>query len=459
MSNVGVTIAVVALLIIVGGVFAASEMALVSLRESQIKHLAGQGRRGQKVAALTANPNRFLSAIQVGITLTGFLAAAFGGDNLAEYVAPVLTRAGLPESVASTIATILVTIVISYFSIVIGELTAKRLAMQRAEAFALTLGGFVDVMATLARPVIWFLGVSTNIVVRLLGGDPKASREEVTDEELRAMVTGSASLGDEERHIVEEVFAAGERSLREVMVPRTEVTFLDGDMPAYKAITAVESAPHSRYPVTGRSVDDIVGFLHVRDLMGLDPTGRQAPIRQLARPVTALPATVKVLHALTQLRRDSAHLAIVRDEYGGTAGIVTLEDLIEELIGEIRDEYDADVPIVKASGIGLDVEGLVTLEQFRDLTGYILPEGPYDTLAGFWVACQGDLPELGATVHTVLARAGTPEEVEGEPVALTVSELDGRRAARINVRVVDVRGDATPSVAPASPTPSNHSSD
>jgi putative hemolysin len=244
------------------------------------------------------------------------------------------------------------------------------------------------------------------------------------------MVSESATLGEEERQIVDEVFAAGQRSLREVMLPRTEVEFLDGDTPADQAAQLVEQGSHSRYPVIGLSVDDVLGFLHLRDLMGLDPARRQAPIRQLVRPVLALPDTVKVLHALTALRRQNAHLAIVRDEYGGTAGIVTMEDLVEELVGEIRDEYDLEVDPLTA---GAGVDGLTTLEQFEDQTGYQLPEGPYDTLAGFWVAQRGALPQIGDSVRVELSRTGSDQTVLAD---MTVTEMDGRRAARIAVRPI-----------------------
>jgi len=436
MSNIWANIALIALFILIGGVFAAAEMALVSLRESQVRQLATKGIRGKKVAALAANPNRFLSAIQICITFAGFFSASVGAATLSGDLAPVLVKFGLPASVSRVVALILVTLVISYFSIVLGELAAKRLAMQRAESFSLALAGFVDVVATLAKPLIWFLGVSTNLVVRLLGGDPKASREEVSEEELRQMVTTSTTLTDEEREIVDEVFAAGERSLREVMVPRTEAEFLDGDMPAYKAIRALESGSHSRFPVTGASVDDIIGFLHIRDLMYLDPTDRSTPLRQLVRPVMSLPDTVKVLTALTAMRREGFHMAIVRDEYGGTAGIVTLEDLVEELVGEIRDEYDRETPGVISEPNQIEVEGLTTLEQFQDLTGLILPEGPYDTLAGFWVAVRGQLPSQGDEIVAVVARESDLDG-DGVPVTMTVTQMDGRRAARIRVRRPD----------------------
>ncbi|MDO5499755.1 MAG: hemolysin family protein [Propionibacteriaceae bacterium] len=418
--------------IVIGGVFASAELALVSLRDSQVKQLAGRGKRGALVGKLSSNPNMFLSAVQIGVTLSGFLSASFGGATIAAAFGDFLARQGVPA--APTIALVLVTIAISYFSIVLSELTAKRLAMQRAEGFSLALAPMINGIATVLKPVIWFLGVSTDVVVRILGGDPKASREEVTDEEIRSMVSASLTLGDEERRIVDDVFDAGERSLREVMIPRTEVEFLDGELPAYKAVRLMVDAPHSRYPVTRDSADDIAGFVHVRDLFDPEVATRSTPVIEFVRPVLAFPETVKVLRALSEMRRDAAHLAIVRDEYGGTAGIVTMEDLVEELVGDITDEYDVVAEAVPVEVDTRHLEGLLSLEDFADETGYVLPEGPYDTLAGYVMAQLRRLPVEGDQIEVSLARDDAPEGDELVPVALAVTELDGRRAARIRLR-------------------------
>lgn len=430
MSSTLVNVLLVLLFILVGGVFAAAEMALVSLRDSQVKALSVRGSRGRTVARLAGDPNLFLSAVQIGVTLATILSGVFGGSTLEGELTPVLVAWGVPEAAAGTISLVLITVIIAYFSIVLGELTAKRLAMQRAETFALNLAPLVSVIAAIARPVIWFLGVSTNVVVRLLGGDPKASRGEVSDEELRAMVSSSATLGDEERHIVDEVFAAGQITLREAMVPRTEVDFLDGDMPVHKAIRIVAAGAHSRYPVVGRDVDDVLGFLHVRDLFDLDPTTRQAPVSQLVRPINSFPGTVRILHALSAMQAGGDHMVIVRDEYGGTAGIVTIEDLVEELIGDITDEFDLEVP--DGDPAGSDLDGLTTLEEFSERYDHVLPEGPYDTVAGYVMAELGQLPTVGDTVVGALSPAvGEAEKpVEFEFV---VTELDGRRAARLRL--------------------------
>ena len=442
MTGVLLNSLLILLLVVVGAIFVAAEIALVSLRESQVTQVAHRGKRGQLVAKLTANPNLFLSAVQVGVTLSGFLAAAFGADKLSDDLTPVLERLGLSSGVADAVSLILITIVISYVSIVVGELTAKRLALQRAEGVALGLAPLVDFTARVARPVIWLLGVSTDVLVRILGGDPKVSREEVTNEEIRAMVSGSTTLGAEERRIVEDVFAAGERGLREVMVPRTEVDFLPGDMPAHRAVREVIKAPHSRYPVIGDSADDIIGFVHVRDLLDPDLSSRTTPVAEVARPVLSMPDTVRVLRALSDMRRSSSHLAIVLDEYGGTAGIVTMEDLVEELVGDITDEYD--VVVEERIGVRGDlvIDGLNTLDDFAEKTGLVLPEGPYDTLAGFFVARLGQLPSVGDAISLELASVD-PNDEELAQVELRVSELDGRRASTFVVRRQDGK-DFTP---------------
>jgi CBS domain protein len=435
-------IALIALFILIGGTFAAAEMALVTLRESQIRQLAAKGKRGRAIERLTSDPNRFLSAVQIGVTLSGFLSAAFGGATLAAGLAPVFEGWGIPTSVAEPLALVIITIVISYFSIVMGELSAKRLAMQRAEGFALALAPLVAGIASLARPVIWFLGASTDVVVRIFGGDPKLSKDVVSDEELREMVSGSTTLGQEERSIVDEVFAAGQLSLREVMVPRTEVEFLPSDMPIQLAYKEVRGAPHSRYPVTDGSVDKVIGFCHVRDLMDLDAAERGGQLSGIVRPVLNLPETVKLLRALSAMRAAKAHMAIVRDEYGGTSGIVTLEDLVEELIGDITDEYDV---VDGATPTKVDplarMDGLTTIEEFAGLSGHVIPEGPYDTVAGYVMARLGRLPAVGDEVSVELIACEPEEDATTPTWVFRVEEMDGRRASRISARRVIGAGD------------------
>jgi putative hemolysin len=421
MNETLLNVVLIFVFVLIGGVFAAAEMALVSLRESQLKAISQRGRRGATVARVAADPNRFLSAVQIGVTLMGFLSAAFGGATLAGSLSPQLQKLNIPEALAGTLALVLITIAISYVSIVVGELAAKRLALQRAETFALGLAPLVDRIALIARPVIWLLSKSTDLVVRALGGDPGANREVMTDEELRDLVSGHESLGEEERRIVDDVFQSGDRQLRELMVPRTEVDFLDADMPAYKAVKFAAERPHSRYPVMNGSADDIDGFVHVRDLFDPEVATRSVRVGDLAREVLMLPDTAKLLPTLTEMRRRSTHLAIVLDEYGGTAGIVTLEDLVEELIGDIKDEYDeAAVETTRLRSGDVEVDGLLNLDDFAEETGLELPDGPYETIAGFVAARLGKVPAVG-------------EDVPFDGRKITVTEMDGRRVARVRI--------------------------
>ncbi|HST96085.1 MAG TPA: hemolysin family protein [Geodermatophilus sp.] len=424
MSDVWLNIVMVVVFVLIGGAFSGAEIALVSLRESQVRAMGENGgRRGKAVQRLLSDPNRFLAAVQVGVTLAGFFSAAFGASTLSRPFAAWLVDLGVREGLAGTLALVLVTIAISYLSLVVGELTPKRLALQRAEGFSLLVAAPLNAIATLSRPVIWLLSKSTNVLVRLLGGDPAASGESISQEELRDLVTAHESLTSDERRLIGEVFRAGDREVREVMTPRTEVDFLDASMTASRAAKQVSDSSHSRYPVVGRDEDDVLGFVHVRDLLLPNhPAGRAATVGDLVRDVKRLPGTAGVLTALSEMRRENHHLAIVVDEYGGTDGIVTLEDLIEEVIGEIYDEYDEDVAGEEEERPDgpHEVDGLLNLDDFREVTGLQLPEGPYETVAGYVLAELGRLPVVGDSV-----------EVEGR--TLTVLELDGRRIARISV--------------------------
>lgn len=415
---------VVLAFVLLGGFFAAAELALVSLRDMQVQRLSERGRRGRRLAALVANPTRFLAAVQVAVTLAGFVSAGFGASTIAPKFAPVLIGAGLSSGLANSIAFILVTVLIAYISLVIGELVPKRIAMQRTEQVALLAATPIDVIARLFRPFIAAISVATNAIVRMLGMDPKASREQMSGEELRDLVAAHEDLSRQERDLIDDVFSAGDRELREVMIPRTEVEFLDATLPLTEAVSLVSDQPHSRYPVIRGTTDDVVGFVHIRDILA--PRSSEAGVRvgSLIRPVVSFPGTNDVLSTLNQMRRQRQHLAIVVDEYGGTAGIITMEDLVEELVGEIEDEYDTQ-PTGRA-GLQhgeLVVEGLMNLEDFADEAGRAIPDGPYETVAGFVVAELGRLPQVG-------------DLVGHEDMTFEVLELDGRRIAKVKAQIV-----------------------
>ena len=424
MNQIWINLLVVLFFVLLGGFFAAAELALVSLRENQVQRLAESSRRGRRLASLTADPNRFLAAVQVGVTLAGFVSAGFGAAQIAPELAQPLISAGLAEGVAQTLAFVVITVLIAYLSLVLGELVPKRIALQRVEKVALFAAAPIDFIARLFRPFIVALSFSTNLIVRIFGIDPTAGKESISGEELRDLVAGHEELSEDERNLIDDVFEAGERELREVMLPRTEVDFLDSRLPVADAVRRVVDQPHSRYPVIRGSADDVVGFVHIRDILDPDASNRGDYVSQMCRPVVAFPGSKVVLETLTEMRRDRHHLAIVQDEYGGTAGIVTMEDLVEELIGDIKDEYDVDAMPRQPRVLGqVVIDGLLNLEDFEDETGVVLPDGPYETVAGFLVAALTRLPVVGDTV------------VEGDN-EFRVVELDGRRISRVSVTSV-----------------------
>ena len=432
-SDTLVNLLLVLLFVVIGGVFAGTEMAIVSLRESQIRRIERSGRTGARTAALVRDPNLFLSAVQIGVTVAGFFSSAYGASTLAPDLAPLIERAGLSGPAAQTVALIGMTLVIAYLSLVFGELVPKRLAMQRSVGFTQLLAPPLNLFAKLMRPVIWLLSVSTNAVVRLLGGNPHAVTEEVTAEEIREMVVDTRGIGPVSRSILTDVFEAGDRRLAEVMRPRPDVQFLDGTLSITEAYRTALTLPHSRYPVTGATVDDVLGFVHIRDLVQADADGDgviEAPprtLRDVVRPIPFLPETNHVLRTLQFMRKGGHHIGLVVDEYGGTAGIVTLEDLVEELVGEIYDEFDTGAKehedTVLRKGEAVLVDGGLIIQEVPEETGLSIPEGHYETVGGFV------MDRLGR-----VARPGDAVPVDGyrlEVLAVDRSRVDRVRITRL----------------------------
>jgi putative hemolysin len=413
-------LAIIAGLIVLAAFFVAAEIALISLRDSQVRQIATRGKRGARVAALAEHPNRLLAAVQIGVTVCGFLSAALGADQLGDYVIPWLESLGVSAGWSTTISLIGVTLVIAYFSLVFGELVPKRVALFRAEEIAMATAGFIDVVANVFRPLIWLLSKSTDFVVRAFGVDPKEQRSQMSEEELLDLVAGHAALTAEERDIVEEVFNASERQVHEVMVPRTEVDFMDASLTVGKAIELAVDKAHSRYPVVRGSSDEVVGFIHVRDLLDTSLASKTTKIVELARNIMYLPGTKGILPALTEMRMQGQHLAIVLDEYGGTDGIVTLEDLVEVLIGDIRDEYDEhEVEISAEARTGdFEIDGLISIEDLMEQTQLEIPEGPYETASGFVMHFLGRIPRHNDVVN-----------VNG--IRITVLTMEGKRAGQL----------------------------
>ena len=426
---IGFNILLIIIFLLFGSIFAATELALVSLRSSQIDRMELQDARGARVAKIARDPNTFLSALQIGVTLSGFLSASFGESALAPYVVPVVCSWGVPKHVAGPLTTIFLTLIISYCSIVISELVPKRIAMQRSEQIARAVVPAVDIFSKICKPLIWLIGKNTNGFVRLLGFDPNEKESEVSDEELRVLVNSNKRLSQDERNILDDVFDASETIVAEVMRPRADVEFLDGSLSLEEAAAKIRELPYSRYPVIGKDFDDVIGFVHVRDLLDVrDPNAKT--VADVTREGISLPGTSKLLPSLELLRKRGIHLAIVIDEYGGTDGIVTLEDMTEELVGDIRDEYDlpdeteqsnANKTTAFVNGVA-KIDGGMTIEDFADITGIELEDGPYETVAGYFLAHTGSMGSVGAVLH------------DADGYDMTVTAVDGRRIATLEVR-------------------------
>lgn len=419
LSSLVVNILFVLLFTLIGAMFSASEMALVTLRDTQIESMALTSKSGAKIKKLTDDSNRFLSAVQVGVTLAGFFSASFGASTIAPEISPLFVGWGMGESGAATTAFIVVTIVISYISIILGELVPKRLAMQSAETFAKLVAYPLTAITALLSPVIWFLGLSVNVVLRLMGRDPENKREEMDAEELRSYVAGYEAIPATERDMVVDLLSVGERTVEEIMTPRTEVDFIDADLPIDEAQLMVNELDHSRYPVRDNQNDDeVIGFIHIRDLLVPEPQVKR--VRDIVRLVQFFPEGKPVLTALTEMRAQNSHLAIVIDEYGGTDGIITLEDVVEEFVGEIQDEYDSEADIDYSAESGGEVSGLLSRADVEKVLERELPDGPFDTLAGYIVDELGRMPQKG-------------DEVMLGSLLLKVALMDGRRIDRITV--------------------------
>ncbi|GLY94889.1 hemolysin family protein [Actinoplanes sp. NBRC 103695] len=421
MGGTGGEIVLVLILVLVNAAFSGSEMALVQLRESQIQRLERQSRRGRVLARLSRDPNRFLATIQIGITLAGFLASAAAAVSLSQ---PLVEPLGFLGAAAQPTAIVLVTIALTFITLVLGELAPKRIAMQRAEGWAMLVARPLDVLSAVSRPVVWLLGVSTDVVVRLAGGDPKAKREEVSTEEIRDMVAAQQDFSAEQRTIISGAFEIADRILREILVPRRDVLSLPTGTPANEALKLLMDSGHSRAPVVGPAgLDDVIGVVHLRDL--IDATG---PVDGVARAGLFLPETLRVSDALRQLRVERHQLAMVVDERGAIDGIITMEDLVEEIVGEIYDETDRDVQaVVREDDGALLMPGSFPIHDLPDIgfEGDGHDEGDYTTVAGMVLAALGHIPTAPGEV------------VELPEFTAEVVEVTGRAITKIRLRPVD----------------------
>ena len=420
---------IILVLVALNGVFVAAEIALVSIRRSRVEQLVEEGRRGShRVRALTSDPGRFLAVVQIGVTFIGFLAAAFAGVQLSQPFAAVMVSWGLDANTAGALALITVTIAVSLFTIVFGELVPKTLALAHPEAFAMSLAVPVDLLGRLLHPLVVVLTRATSAIARLLGAEV-STEQQISADELRLIVERGGEQGileAEEEQMINAVIELGDRRIHEVMVPRVAIAGLPANATFEQAIDLVVEVGHSRIPVYHDSVDEIVGILYAKDLLpylkGDSPP--QPALRKLLRPPVLVPESMTVDDLLHEFQRRKVHIAIVLDEYGGTAGLVTIEDLLEEIVGEIQDEYDVEEPIVeRLSEHEARVDGRADVDELLELFDLDLKledAEEYDTVGGLMYHRIGGVPSPGDTVDV-------------DDLRLTVETTDGRRVGKVLV--------------------------
>ena len=409
----------VGILILLNAFFVAAEYALVTARRTRIIELHHQGnRRARAVLKITSDPQQFIAAMQLGVTLTSLGIGALGEQALAR---------AFESWLATALAVLLAYLILTYFHVVIGELVPKGVALGHAEGTALWVSAPVRAFFTLFAPFVWVLRKSTDAVLHLLGLEPpSAEREPLSEAELRMLLSRSSEQGEiehEEQQMIDKVFVFGDKDVADVMVPRPEVVAISAELPPEEALAAVLDSPYTRYPVYGESLDDVIGVLHVRDLFTAVHDRGLASVRlaEIVRSAYVVPETKDLASLLQEFRKTNNHFAVVVDEYGGTAGIATLEDLLEEIVGEIEDEFDvAEVQIEQIDEDTYRISGMFPIDEFNDRFGTDLPDEDFHTVGGY--------------VFGQLGRAAEPgDDVSWNGVRFDVLEVEGNRIERIGV--------------------------
>lgn len=396
-------------LIFVNAVFACAEIAVISMNDNKLAKLAAAGdKRAVRLAMLTDQPARFLATIQVGITLAGFLGSAFAADNFSDKLVAVFIGLGLtiPASTLDTIAVIIITLILSYFTLVLGELVPKRFAMRKAEELALGMSGLVYIISKVFAPIVWLLTVSTNVLLRLLGIDPYAADDEVTEEEIRMMVDAGSARGaidPEEKEMIHNIFEFDNKYAEEVMTHRTDVSFLWLDESDEQWNQTINESRHTLYPICDESIDNIIGVLNTKDYFRIKERNRDNVMEYAVKPAYFVPETVRTDVLFRNMKKNRNHFAIVIDEYGGTNGIITMSDLLEELVGNLEDDNSVpeEPPLIERVDSGTwKIQGITPLDMVAKQLGVSLPEEYYDTFGGFvfgllgYIPADGNKPEL-----------------------------------------------------------------
>ena len=391
-------------LIAINAIFACVEIAVVSVNDTKLEKMVSDGnKKAMRLQKLTSQPSRFLATIQVAITLSGFLGSAFAADNFSEPLVAWLVSIGtpIPEKTLDTIAVVLITLILSYVTLIFGELVPKRVAMQKTESIALGLSGMITAVSKIFAPLVWLLTASTNGVLRLLGIDPNQQEEQVTEEEIRMMVDAGSEKGAidcEEKELIQNVFEFNDISVDEVCTHRTDVTLLWMDESIEKWDETIHKTRYSYYPVCGEDVDDIIGILDAKDYFRLKEKNHEILMREAINPPYFVLETVKASVLFQNMKKSGNYFAVVLDEYGGMEGIITVRDLIEELVGDLSDEEEANRPqeIEQISEDTWKIDGTTELDDVMDALGVELPVDEYDTFGGYIFGELGTVPDDGS---------------------------------------------------------------
>ena len=424
-------------LIAVNALFAATEIAVISLNETKVRRMAeGGDRKAAKMLRMVTEPTGFLSTIQICITLAGFLGSAFAADNFSDKLVNWLINdcevSGVSPSALDTISVIIITLVLSYFTLVLGELVPKRIAMKRPEGIARAVSGLMIGMTTVLRPVIWLLTVSTNGVLRLCGIDPKDNAEEVSEEEIIMMLDEgeeAGSIESGEKELIKNVFSLNDTTAEDVMVHRSQVAFLKRDDARTTLLNEIAESGYSRFPVYGENIDDIVGILYAKTYLTAQSRGERCEMKDFLMPPRFVHASTHINRILLDMQREHAHMAVVVDNYGGVIGIITLEDILEELVGEIWDESDEVIENIRERPDGsYDINGSTRLSDMCESVGCSIDSNA-DTVGGWVTETLGGIPASG-------------ESFECSGMLVTVEATDERRVLEVNVNVNILREDA-----------------
>ena len=399
-------------LILLNAVFASAEIAVISINDAKLAKMAAAGdKRAIRLARLTSQPARFLATIQVAITLSGFLGSAFAAENFSDGLVDWLLGLGvqIPAATLDAVAVVIITLILSYFTLIFGELVPKRVAMRKAEVLALGISGLISAIAGLFAPVVWFLTASTNTVLRLLGIDPDAEDEAVSEEEIRMMVDVGSQKGTidrEEKQFIQNVFEFDDRTAGQIATHRTDLTILWTDESMDEWAATIHNSRFTHYPVCGESADDVVGILNAKDYFRLPEKSREMVMKQAVKPAYFVPDSVRADVLFRNMRNGSHPLAVVLDEYGGMTGIVTINDLVEQLVGALGEESSGTCPVpsVEAEGGGAwRIRGDASLEEVARTLGISLPCDEFDTFNGLVFSALPTIPRDGSTAEVETA--------------------------------------------------------